>query len=128
MKTTRADTHSRHQQKENIKSDKISQIKQLMKESCEEFHSVEFLCEQIGETYNTFRKSFRDNEGMGLSEFLQQCRLQNAKELLFDKGSCNYQVAVKMGFSSDAYFTNWFKKQTGKTPTEYREQQINNKA
>ena len=127
MKSKLSDTHQLHQQQQHLESDKISQIKQLMKESCEEFHSVDFLCEQIGVTYHTFRKSFRDSEGVGLSEFLQQCRLQKAEELLSDEEICIYEVAIKMGFSSDAYFTNWFKKQTGITPTAFREQLQNNK-
>jgi len=102
--------------------EEISQIKQLMKESCERFHSVELLCEQIGVTYHSFRKSFRRSEGVCLSEFLQRCRLQKAEELLSTTDKYIFEVANKMTFSSDAYFTNWLKKQTGITPTEYREQ------
>jgi two-component system, response regulator YesN len=64
---------------------------------------------------------------MGLSEFLQQCRLQKAEGLLTNGDICIYEVALELGFSADAYFTNWFKKQTGITPTEYREQLQHNK-
>ena len=99
---------------------KISQIKQLMNEACERFLSVEHLCEQIDVSYHTFRKVFRRNEGVCLSEFLQQCRLQKAEALLSDRDKCIFEVAYEMSFSSDAYFTNWFKKQTGMTPTEFR--------
>jgi AraC-like DNA-binding protein len=125
MKTKRSHTHPLYQQKENLALDQISQIKQLMKESYEEFHSVEFLCEQIGVTYHTFRKEFRRHEGICLSRFFQQCRLQKAEQFLNQKDSCIFQVAYKIGFSSDGNFSRWFKKQKGISPTEFREQQLN---
>ena len=107
MKTKRSYTHPPTPTKKNMELNNISQIKRLMKQSCEEFHSVELLCEQIGVTYHTFRKEFRRNEGFSISEFLQRCRLQKAEELLSHKGNCIYQGANKIGFSSDGNFTWW---------------------
>ncbi|HKJ86491.1 MAG TPA: helix-turn-helix domain-containing protein, partial [Spirochaetia bacterium] len=45
-----------------------------------------------------------------------------AKELLATQDLRNYEVADRVGFSDPHYFSLTFKKQTGLTPTEYREQ------
>jgi len=48
--------------------------------------------------------------------------MEHAKELLATQDLRNYEVADRVGFSDPHYFSLTFKKQTGLTPTEYREQ------
>ena len=102
--------------------DAITQVKQLMLESYKSPHSIEELCELVGESYHTFRKQFRRVEGITLSEDYQRLRLQEAERLLGDSEKRIFEVVSEIGLSDEGNFTNWFKKKTGLTPTAYRHQ------
>ena len=53
-------------------------------------------------------------------EYLNDLRLQHAKELLINTElSCN-QIATKCGYDNTYYFSNLFKKSMGVSPTAYR--------
>ncbi|MCI0619377.1 AraC family transcriptional regulator [bacterium] len=99
----------------------ISRIKQLMRESCGRAGSIEHLCANVEIPYHTLRKLFRRFEGISLVDYWQRCRLQKAEELLSHQNKYIFEVAYEMGFSSDGNFTNWFKKQKGVTPKEFRQ-------
>ncbi len=59
--------------------------------------------------------------GMAPSDFLRHVRMQRAEELIA-KSKMNFsQIAYSVGFSDPKYFTKCFKKETGMTPSEYRE-------
>ena len=101
--------------------DSISLIKQLMNEATSRPYTIEYLCEKVEIPYHTLRKLFRRIEGISLSEYWHQCRLQKAEELLLNTDKYIFEIAHEIGFSSDGNFTNWFKKRNGITPKEYRQ-------
>ena len=47
--------------------------------------------------------------------------IQKAKELLRDLQNKVYDVAYQTGFNDARYFSQVFRKETGLTPTQYRE-------
>lgn len=63
---------------------------------------------------------FKQEEGLNLSDFITQTRLEKAKELLADPALKTYEIAEKAGYHDDKYFSRLFKKRLGMTPTEYR--------
>jgi AraC-like DNA-binding protein len=58
-----------------------------------------------------------------LHGFVQRRRLEHAQLLLSDPGLSVKQVAEQMDFSSEFYFSHFFKKLKGISPRAYREQQ-----
>ncbi|MNC56957.1 HTH-type transcriptional activator Btr [compost metagenome] len=48
--------------------------------------------------------------------------MEKAKYILQNSNVKVYQVAPLVGYQDPRYFTQVFKKATGKTPTEYREE------
>lgn len=60
-------------------------------------------------------------------EFLKQMRLKKAMTMLLHTSNTVSVIAYDTGFSSPAYFSTCFKKQFGKYPTEYREDNSNKK-
>jgi two-component system response regulator YesN len=48
-------------------------------------------------------------------------RLNKAKELLKTTDDKIYQIADHLGFNDAYYFSSWFKKQVGASPTTYRD-------
>ncbi|MBQ8506852.1 MAG: helix-turn-helix domain-containing protein [Clostridia bacterium] len=68
---------------------------------------------------------FKEEMGMGISEFLNSIRIQHAREMLRNGDYMIYEVSEKTGFASSQYFSKIFKQFTGMTPNEYRRKSKN---
>jgi two-component system response regulator YesN len=53
-------------------------------------------------------------------KYLTSIRMNKAKELMRDNEYKIYEIVERVGYSDPAYFTELFKRHTGKTPNEYR--------
>ena len=62
--------------------------------------------------------------GMSPVELLRHIRIQHAEEFVAKSNEPFSQIAYSVGFSDPRYFGKCFKKQTGLTPSEYREQRV----
>jgi len=67
-------------------------------------------------------RMFKKEMGKNFVDYLNELRIEKAKELLKDVRYKTYEVAEKVGIPDAHYFSRLFKKYVGKTPTEYREQ------
>jgi len=65
---------------------------------------------------------FKQEKGMNLSDYIEQCRIAKAKELLLDRDLKVREVAAAVGYDAAHSFTRFFKKTTGVSPQEYRDQ------
>lgn len=63
---------------------------------------------------------FKDEMDMGFNEFLTQVRLEEARKLLAGTNLTIKEIAGKVGYLDEKYFSKLFKKVTGIKPTEYR--------
>ena len=59
---------------------------------------------------------------MSLSEYVTGLRIKKAQELLRTSDMTVAEIAGAAGFSGAKYFREIFKKQTGLSPRQYREQ------
>jgi two-component system response regulator YesN len=64
---------------------------------------------------------FKQERGINLSEYIDQCRIRKAMELLKDKEFKVREVSAAVGYEAAHSFTRFFKKATGMTPQEYRD-------
>ncbi|MCM3171819.1 helix-turn-helix domain-containing protein [Paenibacillus sp. MER 99-2] len=64
---------------------------------------------------------FKQEMGINLSEYIDECRIRKAKQLLHNTDLMVREVALQVGYESAHSFTRLFKKLTGMTPQEYRE-------
>ena len=65
---------------------------------------------------------FKKETGMTLSQYIQEQKIGKAKSLLKSTDRSILEIATYLGFSSQGYFQNVFKKLTGMTPKDYRNQ------
>ncbi|MBD0382763.1 response regulator transcription factor [Paenibacillus sedimenti] len=65
---------------------------------------------------------FKKETGISISDYLQQQRIQYAKELLAGSDLPVIEVALSAGYSNLSYFSTIFKKAECMTPNEYRKQ------
>lgn len=64
--------------------------------------------------------AFTKYAGMSPMSYLQQKRIQEARSLLESTNCSISQISNILGFSSQSYFSQVFKKTTGKTPIQHR--------
>jgi AraC-like DNA-binding protein len=59
-----------------------------------------------------------------VSEIIETRKLTEAKNLLIYTDKSISEIGFELGYNEKAYFTNVFKKKTGTTPTEFREEML----
>ena len=81
--------------------------------------------DDMAEAVNMGRTMFYENVrrivGLSPSDFLRQVRMQRARQLIVKSRQSVAQIAYSVGFTDPKYFTKCFKKDTGMTPSEYKE-------
>ncbi len=71
-------------------------------------------------SYSCLRVQFKKTQGETLHTFLQRTRLDAAKRTLGDHRLTIKEVAQKLNFSSEFYFSHFFHRGTGMSPTQFR--------
>ncbi|MFP4979098.1 response regulator [Paenibacillus sp. CN-4] len=67
---------------------------------------------------------FKQISGYTFLEYVTQCRMEKAKYILRNSNVKVYQIAPMVGYQDPRYFTQVFKKATGQTPSEFREEHL----
>lgn len=68
------------------------------------------------------RRRFHDEIGKSPAEYVMQQRIERAKQLLRETSRPVTDIAFSLGFNSSPYFAAVFKRQTGQTPSHFRNQ------
>lgn len=63
---------------------------------------------------------FKNKYGVTLHDYIINCRLNRAKELLLQTTKSINEIAYEVGFASPSYFSEIFKTKCGEKPTDYR--------
>lgn len=69
--------------------------------------------------------TFAKDTGLSPINYLIERRIKASMELLTSSSYSISQIAAQVGFSSQSYFSQMFKKATGQTPNEYRKSKAN---
>ena len=79
-----------------------------------------FLTEALHKNYTALSKHFARHAGQTIEGFYIHCRIERVKELLQDSQMNVSQIADKLGYSSVHYLSGQFKKVTGTSISEYK--------
>ncbi|MGO4539208.1 response regulator [Paenibacillus sp. 2TAB19] len=82
---------------------------------------IQMIADHVGLSETYLCSFFKKQSGQTIKEFMTGVRVEKAMELLADQELKLYAIAQAVGFSDPNYFTTFFKKYAGCTPTEYRE-------
>lgn len=63
---------------------------------------------------------FKKEMGVNLTNYIMNYRIDKAKELLRDTNLKSYEIAGRVGFFDESYFSRTFKKVTGQSPNSYK--------
>lgn len=83
--------------------------------------NVEKLCLEAGMSRAHLNRKMKELFGLNPSDFIRNARLHRACELLKNTDIDISQIAYGTGFTTQAHFSNAFKRFTGSSPSEYRE-------
>lgn len=82
--------------------------------------TVQQMAEAAGYHPSHFTGLFRQHLGISPGQFILRKKTDRAAELLTSTSMPVAAIAESLGFASQFYFSNFFKKQTGMTPSQYR--------
>ena len=98
----------------------IRETKNYIMNHYQEELSLDSLAKNVHLAPKYLSKLFKSEENIGITQFLNEIRMEKAKELLL---SFNYKVSDisrLVGFNSHSYFIKSFQKYTGMTPDKFR--------
>lgn len=91
-----------------------------MNQHLEENLSLEEVSAHIGLSPTYFSRLFSNDMKMTYIEYLTKIRIEESKKYLVDTKESISDIAIRLGFSDQSYFSKVFKKVEGMTPGKYR--------
>jgi len=108
-----------------ISKETAEAIKYIEAHFAEEF-SLQQVADHVEMSANYLGTLFKKETGMTLVEYLIQYRIDKAKELLLNTHLKSYEIAERVGFTDQSYFSRTFKKIVGCTSKEFRTRWVSN--
>lgn len=112
---------NRHLNKNRALVEQINKAQVWMQEDLEEPLTIQEIAHKLGMSYSLFRKSFKDYAGLSPAKYLQDIRLQRARELLRTTDLSVKEIAYRLHFETPDYFSAQFRKKVGVSPSQFRE-------
>lgn len=80
---------------------------------------IDQLCSAIGMSRTKLYHKIKEISGQAPNEFIRSIRLKKAVEILTHEDVLLTEVIYRVGIQTQSYFTKAFKKEYGKTPTQF---------
>ncbi len=104
----------------DIPQDKFEEIAFYIEENMHDKLSLLSIAERFFVSRTYICVLFRKNKNLTFSQYLTNIRIERSKMLLKNTNMKLLEIAEKVGFQDEYYFSKVFKKYTGKSPSTYR--------
>ncbi|MCQ6956406.1 AraC family transcriptional regulator [Mucilaginibacter sp. JC4] len=101
----------------------MSKAKFMLQETIDRPVNMEEFVRELPMGYSKFRKLFKSKCGISPNQYHLNLRLDKAKEMMITTNLSVNEIADQTGFDSIFYFSRVFKKKTGLSPRNFREDQ-----
>ena len=108
-----------HKEQKSMKDDVLAYIALHFRD---EDLSQTKVADYFGISNYTLSRMFKNQVGVGFTEYVNSKRLELAKELLLTTSYSVREISLMVGFSSDNYFYRLFKASMGISTSEFRDQ------
>lgn len=108
------------QEKQESELGYVERAKTYILENSDKLLTVRDVSEYISLNPEYFTRLFKKETGYNIKDYIIQCKLSIAKDLLVNSDLPISMVALELGYSNFSHFTQMFKRAEGITPKEYR--------
>ena len=98
----------------------VKAVKNYLSEHIDEKITLNDISKQFMVSASTMKTVFKEVTGEGVITYFRNLKIETAKYLLEEGCESVEEIAMKLGFDTQGYFSRVFKLVTGKTPTEYK--------
>ena len=111
---------SGQEQANNAGFELLRKFKLLVKGNFRKNHKVGDYASQLHITADYLNKVVKQTIGITAKEYIIETLLLEIKRLLFYTNMASKEIAYELGFTDPAYFSSFFKKQTGKSLSNFK--------
>lgn len=102
----------------------VYKIQKAIASHLEEKITVQSIADELGLSRTFISSHFKATTGKNLNDYINEQKINRAKVLLKTTKMPIIDISDLLSFSSQSYFQAVFKKQTGMTPNEYRQEHL----
>ena len=105
---------------DNTYDDVVARVKRQFENEYHKPFTLAMLAKQQNLSISSLSHRFRTATGVSPMEYLQSCRMANAKQMLAETDCSIGEIVEKCGFSDNSNFSRTFKSLNGMSPTDFR--------
>ncbi|WP_155593378.1 AraC family transcriptional regulator [Lysinibacillus cavernae] len=118
-----------HQQQVIVQQpDLVEQIQNYIEEYYSQPITRESLAQMLNYSVPYIAKQFKQKTGRSIIDYLIHIRIQKAQHLLLHTSSSLQEIASSVGYEDVSYFIRIFKKYSGQTPMQFKQQPVKKKS
>lgn len=103
------------------RSEYVKHITEYVRENYDRDITIDSIAEHIGISYSYLRKLYKEATGQNLSDYINQLRIQKAKQLLRETNYTVKEIAAMCGYNHERSFSRTFAQSEGVSPGRYKE-------
>lgn len=108
--------------KNSMNLELVNRARTFMQENIETNIEMPEIADHLIISYSSFRHIFKQYTGIAPSQYYLNLKIQRAKDMLKSSSASIKEISYILHFDTPEYFTKLFKKKTGLTPSQFREQ------
>lgn len=98
----------------------VKDVKKYLSENINIKISLDDISRHFMVSSSTMKTVFKEVTGEGVITYFRNLKIETAKYLLEEGYESVEEIAMRLGFDTQGYFSRVFKQVTGKTPSEYK--------
>jgi len=83
---------------------------------------IEYLCQEMGMSRTSLYQKIKNISHQSIGDFIRTIRLKRAVQIMTHEDVSLTEVMYRIGIQTQSYFTKAFKKEFGKTPTQFMQE------
>ena len=107
---------------DNSISDTVNRAKAIIESSYNTGITLTSIAEGVFVSPSYLSRIFRRKEGLSFNEYVNTVRMRKAIHMLQTTELKSYEIAERVGIADPHYFSKTFKRITGKSPSDYRQE------
>jgi transcriptional regulator GlxA family with amidase domain len=98
----------------------LQRVREFIEAHLDENLSISALAGVVGLSKYYFARAFKQSMGMTPHDYVMQCRVRRAQELLASTDLPVSEIAIAVGFADQSHCARRFREHVGMTPSRYR--------